>query len=54
MKLLRIDTKHTREAKLLAAEKFLRAAFREAAEAGLKSAEILEFAQKILKEKKRS
>jgi len=44
----------SREAKLLAAEKFLRDAFREAAEAGLKSSEILEFAQKILKEKKRS
>ena len=44
----------SREAKLLAAEKLLRAAYREAAEAGLKSSEILEFAQKILKEKKRS
>jgi GntR family transcriptional regulator len=44
----------SREVKLLAAEKLLRAAFREAAEAGLKSSEILEFAHKILKEKKRT
>ena len=39
----------SREAKLVTAEKHLRTAFREAAEAGLKPAEIHDFFQKILK-----
>jgi GntR family transcriptional regulator len=42
----------SREAKLVAAKDLLRAGFREAAEAGLKSAELTELAYEILKEKK--
>ncbi len=42
----------SREAKLSAAEELLRAGFREANEAGLKPAEILNLAREILKEKK--
>ncbi len=42
----------SREAKLEAAKNLLRAGFREAAEAGLKSAELSELAHQILKEKK--
>jgi GntR family transcriptional regulator len=41
----------SREAKLSAAEALLREGFREAAEAGLKPAEILDLARDILKEK---
>ena len=41
----------SRETKLAAAKHLLRDAFREAAEAGLKPAEILELAREILKEK---
>jgi GntR family transcriptional regulator len=41
----------SREAKLAAAKGLLRDGFREAAEAGLKPAEILELAREILKEK---
>jgi len=42
----------SREAKLEAAKNLLRAGFREAAEAGLKPAELSELAHQILKEKK--
>ncbi|MGH7969914.1 MAG: GntR family transcriptional regulator [Limisphaerales bacterium] len=42
----------SREAKLTAARDLLRQAFREAAEAGLKSAEILDLAREIQKEPK--
>jgi GntR family transcriptional regulator len=42
----------SRETKLAAAKDLLRAGFREALEAGLKSAELPELAQEILKEKK--
>ncbi|MBC8009735.1 MAG: GntR family transcriptional regulator [Burkholderiales bacterium] len=42
----------SREAKLAAAKDLLRAGFREAAEAGLKPAELHALAQQILKEKK--
>src|ERR1017187_9249907 len=42
----------SRETKLDAAKKLLRAGFREAAEAGLKPAELSELAHQILKEKK--
>jgi len=42
----------SREAKLNAAKNLLRDGFREAAEAGLKSAELSELAHQILKEKK--
>ncbi|MEI6074744.1 MAG: GntR family transcriptional regulator [Verrucomicrobiota bacterium] len=42
----------SRETKLEAARNLLRAAFREAAEAGLKDAELAHLAQEILKEKK--
>jgi GntR family transcriptional regulator len=41
----------SREAKLAAAKGLLRDAFREAAEAGLKPAEIVELAREVLKEK---
>ncbi len=41
----------SREAKLETAKNLLRAGFREAAEAGLKSAELSELAHKIIKEK---
>ena len=42
----------SRESKVAAAEELLREGFREAAEAGLDPAEVLELARKILKEKK--
>lgn len=42
----------SRETKLAAAKELVREGFREAAEAGLKPAEILEFAREIMKEKK--
>ena len=42
----------SREAKLAAAKNLLREGFREAAEAGLKPAELAELAHEILKEKK--
>jgi len=42
----------SRETKLAAAKELLRGAFREAAEAGLKSTEILELAREIMKETK--
>ena len=42
----------SRETKLAAAKDLLREGFREAAEAGLKSADILELAREILKENK--
>jgi GntR family transcriptional regulator len=42
----------SRETKLAAAQDLLREGFREAAEAGLKSAELLELAREILKESK--
>lgn len=41
----------SREAKLSAAKDLLRAGFREAAEAGLKPAEVLELAREVLKER---
>ncbi|HVU07112.1 MAG TPA: GntR family transcriptional regulator [Verrucomicrobiae bacterium] len=43
----------SREAKLNAAEKLFRDAAREAAEAGLKSNEILELAQQVIKEREK-
>lgn len=42
----------SRETKLAAAKDLMRDAFREAAEAGLKPAEVLELAREILKERK--
>ena len=42
----------SREAKLTAARELLRAGFKEATEAGLKSTELAELATEILKEKK--